>query len=434
MKDEQKWIHDIRSKMDNYSEPLPSAMWERVEKGLDTPKVIPMWKRWQAVAAVGLIAVVSSLTFWFWFSPAADRLERQGRQLAQQEIPVLLQENSLDLKVVEPVCATAADVQMMAAVKPKEDGRALTRPAAVPVADVAQVALCEDEEQASVDAAIESSPETGFSDPAVDKAAEARRVIRQADRERMRKNAARDSQTDGMEGRQNVQLSLAAGNTPYSSSSSFGGFGRMASRTASTSGDLLMNPISDKSTAYSQVLFNNREQIPTTDIHHRMPVTLGASVKWNLKKGWGLETGLTYTILSSESHAGSQASYMDEKWKLHYIGIPLKVHRSIWENKHFHVYASAGGAVEKSVSGNLETVYVTGTERERESTSLHVSELQWSVAAAVGAQVKFTSLIGLYVEPGIAYYFDDGSGVETFRKDHPLNFNLQMGLRFTFGK
>ena len=52
MKDEQKWIHDIRSKMDNYSEPLPSAMWERVEKGLDTPKVIPMWKRWQAVAAV----------------------------------------------------------------------------------------------------------------------------------------------------------------------------------------------------------------------------------------------------------------------------------------------------------------------------------------------------------------------------------------------
>lgn len=433
MKDEQKWMQNIRSKMDDYSEPLPSDMWKRVEKSLDTPKVIPMWKRWQAVAAVGLIAVVSSLTYWFWFSPAATLLEYQGRQLAQQKVPSVLQEESMGLPVVEPMPVVASEAEKIA-VAMRQDRKSLntqTIPdglmyAVQPVVSVEEEPVIADSEQLHQE-------DTKQTDSNGREEVKTRRAILRADRERMKKNAQQDEETRLTEN-QSVQLGVAAGNIPYSSSSSFGGFGRMASRTFHSSGDLLMNAVSDKSTAYSQVLFNNREQTPTTDIHHRMPVTVGASVKWNLKKGWALETGLTYTILSSESHAGSQASYMEEEWKLHYIGIPLKVHRSIWENKRFHIYASAGGAVEKSVSGNLETVYVTGTERESESSSLHVSELQWSVSAAAGAQVNFTPLFGLYVEPGIAYYFDDGSGVETFRKDHPLNFNLQLGLRFSFGK
>ena len=119
-----------------------------------------------------------------------------------------------------------------------------------------------------------------------------------------------------------------------------------------------MNAVSDKSTAYSQVLFNNREQTPVTDIHHRMPVTAGASVKWNLKQGWALETASTYTILSSESHAGSQASYMEEEWKLHYIGIPLKVHRSIWKASISIFMLLPEERLRKSVSGKWRTVFM----------------------------------------------------------------------------
>ena len=52
--------------MEGYSEPAPADLWEQLEKELDTvPKVIPMWRRWQAVAAVALLVVVSSLTVWF---------------------------------------------------------------------------------------------------------------------------------------------------------------------------------------------------------------------------------------------------------------------------------------------------------------------------------------------------------------------------------
>ena len=55
MKEKDKWIKNFRIRMEGYSEPAPADLWEQLEKELDTvPKVIPMWRRWQAVAAVAL--------------------------------------------------------------------------------------------------------------------------------------------------------------------------------------------------------------------------------------------------------------------------------------------------------------------------------------------------------------------------------------------
>ena len=82
-----------------------------------------------------------------------------------------------------------------------------------------------------------------------------------------------------------------------------------------------------------------------------------------------------------------------------------------------------------------QAVYVTGnTEKSKENTDLDIKPLQWSVMASVGAQVNFSRIASIYIEPGVAYYFDDNSGVMTIRKDHPLNFNLQLGLRFNLNK
>ena len=115
------------------------------------------------------------------------------------------------------------------------------------------------------------------------------------------------------------------------------------------------------------------------------------------------------------------------------MGIPIKIHRNIWQNSTFSFYASAGGMIEKCVSGSLETIYVTDNDqREVENHSVNEHPLQWSLTAAVGGQVNLLRHIGLFVEPGIAYYFDDNSLLETIRKEHPFNFNLQFGLRFSF--
>ena len=31
-----------------------------------------------------------------------------------------------------------------------------------------------------------------------------------------------------------------------------------------------------------------------------------------------------------------------------------------------------------------------------------------------------------------AYYFDDGSDIQTIRKENPFNFNIQAGIRLTY--
>ena len=42
--------------------------------------------------------------------------------------------------------------------------------------------------------------------------------------------------------------------------------------------------------------------------------------------------------------------------------------------------------------------------------------------------------VGVYVEPGVSYYFDDRSPLSTIYKEKPLNFNLNLGVRYTIGK
>ena len=66
-----KWINDIRSRMDNYSEPLPAGLWEKIESEISTPapKVIPLWRKWTSVAAAAmLILAVSTVSVWLWTS------------------------------------------------------------------------------------------------------------------------------------------------------------------------------------------------------------------------------------------------------------------------------------------------------------------------------------------------------------------------------
>ena len=161
---------------------------------------------------------------------------------------------------------------------------------------------------------------------------------------------------------------------------------------------------------------------------HRIPLVVGVSLRWALNEKWALESGLTYTMLSTDLSLGNQSG----EQKLHYVGIPLKVSREVWSDKRWHVYAMAGGAVEKCVYGSLKMNDKWNMSDVNQR--LEVDELQWSIQASVGAQYRLAERVGVYVEPGVAYYFDDGSKIETIRKDKPLNFNLQVGLRFTLKK
>ena len=62
--------------------------------------------------------------------------------------------------------------------------------------------------------------------------------------------------------------------------------------------------------------------------------------------------------------------------------------------------------------------------------SLDTSPWQFSINEAVGAEYKLTDIFSLYAEPGLGYYFKDGSTTSTIYQDRPLNFNLSIGIRF----
>ena len=431
MKSEKEWINNLRNRMEDYSEPLPEGLWDKLSKELEepkTPKVIPIWRRWQAAAAV-LVLLVSSLTYWFWSSPEADfRNQKLAAEVEDTPLPAqtLLQEEQV-AEVKQAESFQQEPVALLANVSSKKSAGNVSDEIIEPVS----ASLAEQE------APIESiEEEKAVEQQEVSRSAERSRQVkksRAADRERMERNAmALKKKSDRTSG---FSVGVGAGNTPYSSLNTFDGMGSFVARSAYfTSPDLNASPINNNGLAYSQVLLENAIQAPQTTVKHHIPVTVGLTVAWQFHEDWALETGLNYTLLSSDIHSGSK-SYVEETQKLHYIGIPLKLHRSIWKNNWLSVYASAGGVMEKCVSGKLETITVTnGGERTSENTSLDVNPLQWSVTAAAGAQVNFTSRLGLYVEPGVAYYFDDHSGVETIRKEHPFNFNLQLGLRFNVSK
>lgn len=413
--------------MEDYSEPLPDGLWDKLETELEEqnkPKVIPLWRRWQAAAAV-LILLVSSLTYWFWSSPEADF---QNQQLAVEVKDTPLPENRpiQDQVTAEVAMPETAEPEMKLIASTDVVLEQAVRKVSVEEAKTDEVIVEEPEKEESKTIKNEMPTETADTQVQQKKRL---RASREADRERMKQNAeeakSKSTRSSGF------SLGVGAGNTPYGSLSTFDGMGSFVARSAYyVSSDLNMAPVNNGGLAYSQILLENAAQSPQTSVKHHMPVTIGFSLDWNLDKNWTLETGLNYTLLSSDIRSGSK-SYVEETQKLHYVGIPLKIRRSIWQNRWFSVYASVGGAVEKCVSGRLESVTVTnGGNRTSERTSLEVDPLQWSVAAAAGAQVNFTSRLGLYLEPGVAYYFDDHSGVETIRKEHPFNFNLQLGLRF----
>ncbi len=183
--------------------------------------------------------------------------------------------------------------------------------------------------------------------------------------------------------------------------------------------DYLGNPI------YS--LQENNVETPA-DYHYDLPVSVGFTVRKHFSDIFALETGLVYTHLSSEGNVTASMVPITNNISLNYLGIPLKGVYSFYNNRRISVYASAGGMVEKSVYGKFKTT----ANKKVESSDLDVKELQWSVAGSVGVNIQLVKHLGLFVEPGVAYFFDDGNEVMTIRKDQPFNFNLSAGLRLTY--
>lgn len=170
--------------------------------------------------------------------------------------------------------------------------------------------------------------------------------------------------------------------------------------------------------------------IPTSDLYektkHHQPISVGMQVGFHLLPKLKLSTGLVYTKASSDFISGVSDTRTVSTQDLHYIGIPLNLSYSVWEYKGLHTYVTAGGEGAVNIKNHTET---DGEVKESKR-----DKMQWSTNASVGIQYDFIPQLGVYVEPGMKYYFDNGSQIENIFKDKKLNFNIQFGLRFNIGK
>lgn len=180
----------------------------------------------------------------------------------------------------------------------------------------------------------------------------------------------------------------------------------------------------------TQILLANQSQPVEARIRHRLPVTFGLSVYYNLGKRWGIGTGLNYTKLVSELHSGSNENYIKGDQTIHYVGIPVQVNYNVIQKGKFTGYVTGGALIEKPVSGSITTTYVVNDEvKESSKESLNKKPVQFSVNTAVGVQLKVIDRLGIYAEPGIGYHFKDEKAPNTFYKEKPLHFNVKFGIR-----
>lgn len=153
-----------------------------------------------------------------------------------------------------------------------------------------------------------------------------------------------------------------------------------------------------------------------TKFRHALPISLNAAVTYSFADRWMLTSGLRYTYLHSDiTNIYDGSEYGQD---IHYLGIPLKLSWTFWESYHMKSYVSAGAAFEFPIYSRI------GGRRLD-------APCQWSAGMGIGLQYDITPHIGIYIEPEVNRYFDNGSRIETVRSERPLTLTLPIGIRFS---
>ena len=406
MKDEL-WLKKIKARLEDYDEPLPlSSGWERLERELEqpVPVLVPRHRDnrrwWWAAAAVALLLLLPA--GWWLYTPVSEEAGPADVPLLAQQTPV---EEALPVKVEDEV--------------PTRVQNSVHR--------VQELIVIVEEHVEIEEYSVQDGVQAPVQERVQEERQEAPRDVRPDVVKRKRTSLDVPAPPQRKKRGEGWSLALAMGGGSLNGATRSGGMadmvyasaGNLNELNATTSGMVASVP-SGRKVVYvngQPAIKEQQKQLVVTSTDHKQPLSFGLSVRKGLPYGLSVESGLMYTYLASDIRYQDGSSI---KQKLHYVGVPLRLNWSFVERNGFNLYLSAGGAVEKCVYGKV------GTEKYT------VDPLQLSVMGAVGAQYNLSRRVGIYVEPGISYYFDDGDAVETIRKEHPGTFTLQAGIRLTY--
>lgn len=190
-----------------------------------------------------------------------------------------------------------------------------------------------------------------------------------------------------------------------------------------SSGPIYVNSLSAVNTEYAdnEMFRVSPYEQDTKDVtHHDKPISIGFTASYSVTPRIALASGLVYTLATSSFQHG--ASMPKETQTLHYVGIPLNLSYTVWGNSWLRTYIMAGAQADMNVKATLKA--------DGHKSNIDNDRAQFSVTGGAGVQLNVAQQLGVYVEPGVRYYFDNGSAVQTIFKEHPTNFSLQVGLRW----
>lgn len=166
------------------------------------------------------------------------------------------------------------------------------------------------------------------------------------------------------------------------------------------------------------------------NISYNTPISVGITIRKNINKRIGIESGIVYTNLSTKFE-GVDNSLDEAKLSLHYLGAPLNVVAYLWNDSKWNVYLSAGGMVEKGI----KSIYKRDTRKNNVVTTStakqNIDGIQWSLNASSGISYRLISNWGVYLEPKISYYFDNDQPISIRTKKSAV-FNINAGVRYEF--
>lgn len=437
------WLKNLERKMNDYEEPAPKGLWEDVESSLfpkakRAPVIAPIFLRSMAAAAVVAFGVFVGLRF---FDSGTDStLDNSQRILALDQPSSVISSEGQDSSV--EVSMPEMDVKT-SSVEVKLIGK---RPSSHLIAQANNQVIADESSQLE-SALEEENAEKAEIAPDVPDTKDVQGTVSDHSNHFDHEGedwsnyiSASDESRGKVESKAVLEMSFSGtptdshqesaydlqmfyrGSSPASAPSLTGGVG-------DDIGDDAL--IQTRGTAPDKAL-NSTTVISKSD--HKRPVRLALTVNYPLGRRFGIETGVAFTTLRSTftNEVGKTVSQTEQT--LRYIGVPLNASAFLLDAKWVSLYLSAGGMLEKCVSGSLATSDMLSGVMQGEVVKTKVNDkgLLWSLNASAGIQANITKKFGVYVEPGLSYHFDDGSDLQTIYKERPLDFMMTFGARISF--
>ena len=157
-----------------------------------------------------------------------------------------------------------------------------------------------------------------------------------------------------------------------------------------------------------------------------VPFTLGLGVRIYVAPRLSIGTGLDYSLLTRTFTGSYQGTSGTVSHTVQYLGIPVRLYYDILTSERIKFYAYGGGEAEFCIGNSYRLFGAPDIVRDYK-----VNGPLFSVGAGLGVEFRLGRTVGLFLDPGVNYYFP-GNQPRSIRTDKPLLLNFDAGLRFNF--